>query len=303
MYKYIFKKKFLLLVFSILIGSTFFLSALGKFFDLSSFKEKISMYGLPSFTAYIILFIESYFAICFMVLLLLKKTSVYAILFLILITVIYAIGHLFYDIGSCNCFGAIDFLNSDNFFLFTIKNITLIIISFYVFKNYQTLKTSIWSKRIFTVLATSVVVFLALKYNEYYFDNYAKNQIGLPLKELQININEIDTYDFLFIFSPVCNHCREAIPNIISLNKKYSLKLVGITLNSMDKEFKKMASDFDINFNIIKIDKTIFNKLTKIVPIIYQIKNDTIQNSFNPKDLLANIISPEKINLATHRPN
>ena len=302
MRKYIFNKENLLLLFAILIGSTFFLSALGKYFDLAAFKKSMSAYGLPSFTVFIILFIESFFAICFMFLFFLRKASAISVLFLILMTIIYSLGHFIYGISSCDCFGAIDFLNPDNFIMFTVKNCILIIILFYVFKNYALIKNRIWFKRFLTVLTTCLVVFSSLKYNEYYFDTYAKNKIGLSIRDLQININEIENFDYLFVFSPACSHCKEAIPNIISLKKKYSLKLAGITLNSMETELKKLTSDFDINFTVIKIDKNIFNELTKIVPIIFKIKNDTIRNSFNPRNLLPNIISTEKVNFATHLP-
>ena len=70
----------------------------------------------------------------------------------------------------------------------------------------------------------------------------------------------------------------------------------------MEKELNKVASDLAINFNVIKINKKIFNELTKLVPVIYQIKNDTIQNSFNPSELLVNIISTEKKNYVRQIP-
>ncbi len=293
-------KEIILLLFAIFLGSVFLLSSLGKYFDLVSFKKTLSTYGVPSYLVYVILFVEFFFSICFMLLFLLKKISIYSILFFILMTISYYLGYFFYGISSCNCFGAIDFLNTENLMLFTIKNSILITISIYIFKNYKIIKNHIRLKRFVTLLMSLILVFLSLKYNEYYIDNYGKNKIGLPLKEFDLKIKEIDSYEYLFIFSPTCKHCKEAIPNIISLTKKYSLKLVGITLNSMDKEFNKMTTEFNINFKIIKIENKLFSELTKIVPVIYQIKNDTIQNCFNPKKLLTNIISTEKLNLTTH---
>ena len=293
-------KEILLLLFATLLGSLFLLSVLGKYYDLASFKKTISTYGAPTYLVYVILFLEVIFSICFMILLKLKKISLYSIIFFILMTILFYAWYFLYGITSCNCFGAIDFLNTGNLMLFTIKNSILITISIYIFKNYKIIKNHIRLKRFVTLFMSLILVFLSLKYNEYYIDNYGKNNIGLPLKEFDLKIKEIDSYEYLFIFSPTCIHCKEAIPNIISLTKKYSLKLVGIISNSMDKEFNKMNLEFNINFKIIKIEKTLFNKLTKIVPVIYQIKNDTIQNCFNPKNLITNIISTDKLNLANH---
>ena len=299
----IFKRNYILQLLIILIASTFFLSVIGKYFDLDAFKKSMSVYGLPSFTVYIILIIELYFALSFMLLLFVKKTSIFSLVFLILMTIVYAFGYFNLEISSCACFGIIEFLNPANFFIFLIKNIALIIITLVIFKYYGSIDTRAWKIKLLTLLATLLVSFLAIKYNEYYFDNYSRNKIGISIKELNINMNEIKNADYLFVFSPVCNHCLEAIPKINSINKKYPIKLVGITMDSREKELNKVTSELEINFNIIKINKKIFNELTKLVPVIYQIKNDTIQNSFNTDELLANIISQQKKNVVNHLPD
>ena len=300
MFKQIFKIKYIIQLLLILIASAFLLSAIGKYFDLDAFEKSMSMYGLPSFTAYIILIIEMYFAFSFMFHFFLKKTSAFSIVFLILMTIIYAFGYFYFEISTCACFGIIEFLNPANFFLFLIKNLALIIISFFIYKYTSLIDAKIRRKRFVTVLATLTISFLAIKYNEYYFDNYSRNKIGLPIKELKINMNEIKNVEYLFVFSPVCSHCLEAIPKINSLNKKYPIKLVGITTDSMEKELKKIESDLSINFKVIKINKKLFNELTKLVPVIYQIKNDTIQNSLSIEELLGTIISQEKNNYVKH---
>ncbi len=295
MFKRIFAREHLLLLFIILTGSVFLLSALGKYFDIAAFRKTMQDYGLPAFVVYFVLAIEFIIVTCFMLLSFLKKTSVLATLFLILTTIAYSIGHFIIGLSSCNCFGLIDVLNSDNFTIYIVKNSILIALSIFIFQNFYKLKKRIWLKRFLTTLMTLLIAFLVLKYNEYYLENYSKRKIGLPLKDLRLNVSEIENYDYLFIFSPSCSHCINAIPNIISLKKKYSLKLAGITLKSKEEELKKVNADFEINFNIVKIDNKTFDEITKAVPVIFKIKNDTIQNIFNPKDLLANIISSEKL--------
>lgn len=299
----ILNKKYILQLFLIIIAATYFLSAIGKYFDLEAFKKSMSIYGLPSFTVYLILIIELYFALSYMFLFSVKKTSVFSLVFLILMTIVYAFGHFYFEISSCACFGIIEFLNPANFFLFLIKNIALIIITLFIFNFNLSIDPRVWRTKLLTLLGTLIVSFLAIKYNEYYLDNYSRNKIGFPIKELKINMNEIENIEYLFVFSPVCSHCLEAIPKINSLNKKYPKKLVGITMDSREKELKKVASELDINFNIIKINKKIFNELTKLVPVIYQIKNDTIQDSFNTDELMTNLISQKKKSVVNHLPD
>ena len=136
-----------------------------------------------------------------------------------------------------------------------------------------------------------IIGFSAFKYNEFYHDNYSREKIGLSLTDIKLNMNEIVKTDYLFVFSPTCNHCRKAIPELISLNKKYSLNLTGITSKSKTNEFKILSSEFDFNFSVIEIDESIFRNLGKIVPMIYEIDNDTIRDSFYPGDLKSKIIS------------
>ena len=285
----IFTRESLVLLIISVLGATYLLSAFGKFFDLEGFKKSITEYGFPSIMAYLILLVEFCLSIGYILLFYLKKISGLSILFLGIMTLFYTIGHFYLGIKSCDCFGAFDALNPDSYLIFTFKNLILILLSIFVYKNYQVIRINIWWKRSFTILGSLILGFSAFKYNEYYFHNYLKEKIGLSLTDIRLNIYEAENSDYLFIFSPTCIHCRKAVPVIISLNKKYSLKLTGITSISMEQELKKLTKEFDFNFPVVKIDKNIYNELAKIVPMIYKIEDDTIRDSFYPDELKSKI--------------
>ena len=251
-------------------------------------------YGLPEFTAYAIVAAELVIAVFLMTDLYLKFISAFAFLFLVLFTIAYSTLHFILGIGSCDCFGYIEIFNTDNLPFYLFKNFLLIGASFYIYKNSFPFVNSSWIKKIISSLSILFISFLAFKYNDYYLDNFSKKKENLPLEVFQINNSHLKGIDYLFVFSPACSHCIEAIPKIISLKKKYQIKLVGIMLDAREEEWKKVGAEFDINFEVIKVNKQIFNNITKLVPVIYKINNDTIRNTLNLGELSSNLLSEKE---------
>lgn len=285
--KIIITKANITVLFSILVGSSFFLSVFGKYFDLAAFQKTILIYGFPYYTSYIVLVIETILGISFISLVFLKQTAKVSIIFVISLTIIYTIGHYFLNIESCNCFGRIYFLNPSSFIFFLLKNIILTLMSFYIYKNENTaVQNKIWLKRVFVVLLSLIIVFSSFKYNAYYVQNYAHKNIGMSLEEFNIDTEKIKNFDYLFFFSPTCIHCRNAIPKINLLKEKYSMNIVGIISKSKEEELKKISSNLKINFPIIIIDKKVFNSITILVPVVFKIENNTVKKVLKIKELL-----------------
>ncbi|MRX69328.1 hypothetical protein SAMN06265349_10618 [Flavobacterium resistens] len=272
---------------SVLLGAIFLLSAIGKYFDLSSFELTMKKYGLPYYISYIILFSEIFFAVCFIFLLFLKKSAFLSIVFVILMTIANTIGHFFLKIESCRCFGRIYFLNPDSFSLFLLRNAVLILLSYYIFKNAKYNKDKSLLKIFIASMTALIIVFLSLKYNTYYIENFSKKKIGFTVEELNINNEKINDSQYLFFFSPSCIHCKKAIAKINLLKEKYSINIVGITSKYKDQEkWKKTQSELKINFPIITVDRKIFNEITLVVPVIFKIKNHKVENVLEVQELL-----------------
>ncbi|KAF2514910.1 TlpA family protein disulfide reductase [Flavobacterium foetidum] len=279
-------KSALVIVFSILLGTFFLMSTIGKYFDLNNFKITMLKYGLPYYVSYVILIIEFLFAVSFMFLFYLKNTARLSIVFTILLTIINTIGHFFLKIESCQCFGRIYFLNPDSFSGFLLKNIVITLLSFYIYKNVKHNQNKSLLKTFISPIAILIIAFVLLKYNTYYIENYSEKKIGHPIEELKIDKTKIKNFEYLLFFSPSCTHCKNAIPKINLLKEKYAIAIIGITSNSNRKELKKIKSELKINFPITTVDKKVFHNMTLIVPIIFKIKDNKIQEVLEVKELL-----------------
>ncbi len=278
---------FLLIV---LTASAFLLSATGKLFSIEVFKNRIVEFGFPSFTAYIIVGIEYAFAMGYMFQLLPKIISAFVVSFLLVITAIYTIMHFVLGMGSCDCFGAIDILNTNNFLFYLLKNGALIGSAIFIHYNISVINNLTRLKKIYSIFLVLLISFLTFKYNEHYLDNYSKNKLGMPVKSFHLKYSKLNDINYLFVFSPSCNHCIKALPSIIKLKKRYQLKLAGITLESKAAEWEILKSGYDIDFDIILVNRDVFNEITKIVPVVYEIRNDTIRNSLSPLELSKKLI-------------
>lgn len=261
-------KEYVIFLFSVIVSSLFFLSTIGKYYGLYSFQKNLLFYGVPGFFSYIILIGEFTLGVFFMFTLFLKRTSIVAIIFVLLMTIIYTIGHFFLNIQSCECFGSIYFLNPKNFYLFLLKNIVLIFVLIYIAKNVDLSIKNRLIKKIMVIVLTLVMVFLSLKYNNYYVENYSRKNIGLNISQLNIPINKIKNFDYLFLFSPTCSHCRTAIPTINSLNKNSSNNVIGITILSQKEELKKLQTELNPNFSVFMVDQKAFSEITLLVPLL-----------------------------------
>ena len=76
------------------LGSIFLLSAIGKVYDLESFKQLINKYGFYSSFSYFIITIEIAIAISFIFFLKIKKGLIFASFFTLFITIVYIYGYL-----------------------------------------------------------------------------------------------------------------------------------------------------------------------------------------------------------------
>jgi hypothetical protein len=178
------------LIFPIL-GSIFLLSAIGKIYDLESFKQLINKYGFSSYFSYCIITFEIVIAISFTFFLKVKKGLIFASLFTLFITMIYIYGYLKYDIISCGCFGGIEILNPSSFHLVIIKNIFLMI--FFIF-GYKIIDNSLKKTlffRFFSMLICLILFFSVVKFNYRYYSNHVnqfkgKNVSLLGLKSVDL---------------------------------------------------------------------------------------------------------------------
>jgi thiol-disulfide isomerase/thioredoxin len=265
------------LIFPIL-GSIFLLSAIGKIYDLESFKQLINKYGFSSYFSYCIITFEIVIAISFTFFLKVKKGLIFASLFTLFITMIYIYGYLKYDIISCGCFGGIEILNPSSFHLVIIKNIFLMI--FFIF-GYKIIDNSLKKTlffRFFSMLICLILFFSVIKFNYGYYSNHVNQFKGKNVSLLGLKSDVITKYNKLFFFSPNCPHCKEKIPRINQISKINDNKILGILKENFDNvKYQTLIRDsLKINFDLLFLKKEKFLNITKRIPVLMHVKNNVI---------------------------
>ena len=264
------------LIFPIL-GSVFFLSAVGKVYDLESFKHLINKYGLSNYFSYFIIIFEIVIAISFTFFFKVKKGLIFASLFTLFITIIYIYGYLKYDIISCGCFGGIEILNPDSFHLVIIKNIVLIIFFYLGFKVDVNFKKTIYF-RFLSLIISLALFFSVIEYNYNYYTNHVNQFKGKNLELLDLESETVNKYNKLFFFSPNCPHCKEKIPEIIQMSKISNNKILGILKKDFNNiKYQSLIKDsLKINFDLLFLKEKKFLNITKRIPVLMHIKNNII---------------------------
>ncbi len=276
------KKKMLSIVFSNILAITYLLSAGGKTLGFSSFVRKVEEYpiyieNLPL----LIIGIEYILALGFISLLWSNFFSKISILFLVLITLIYSYGFFILKITACDCFGSISILNSNNFYFTLLKNVILTSLSFFIYQNTINIRKHHLLKSLISFILVFFMSFQVFNYDRRASKNYTLKHIGASINKTEINIpNEIKKHNNWFVFSPTCEHCKNAIHHINRLSKK--MDVVGITSMKNKEKVTTLNNEIKLMFLIKYIKGDDLVKLTKTVPQLFIIKNDTIQNVFIP---------------------
>lgn len=271
---------------NILLSLVYLLSAVGKTMEFTSFVEKINQYPLSfTFLPHIILGVEYFLALSFGIWSFRKITPKLSMLFLVIITLTYVYGYVYLGIKDCDCFGEISLLNSNDLITVLAKNILLILASLYLVKSYLPAIKFKFPKILLSVGIVALFSFQTIKYNASKSGEYVYESIGHSIFEYPINISKkMKSSKYWFIFSPTCPHCKEAIPLVNSMAKEKE-NIIGITMSGKEEELKQLMQEVPINFSIEKINREKLKKITKTVPVVLEINNDTIKKVYNKTSL------------------
>ncbi len=261
----------------IILSVVYLLSAVGKTLDFLPFKQKILEYAPNiSFLAYLIIGIEYFLALSFATWIFKKLAPKISIAFLLMLSLIYSYGYFQLGIKECDCFGSFDVLNSSKIEVVLLKNAFLLLLSFFLLKQ---LKTTI-SKRTIKIVISVAIVFLTtfqvFKFNASKSSDFVFNNIGNSIYDSKITVtNEMKKAEYWFLFSPNCIHCKNAIPHINEMVKE-DKHVIGISILEKKEDFKTLKKTIKVDFPVEFITRDALKKLTKNVPVLLTIKNDTI---------------------------
>ncbi|WP_028888807.1 MauE/DoxX family redox-associated membrane protein [Tenacibaculum ovolyticum] len=261
----------------IVLSVIYLLSAVGKTLDFSPFKQKVLEYA-PNigFLAYFIIALEYFLALSFATWIFKKVVPKVSIAFLLMLSLVYSYGYFQLGIKECDCFGSFDVLNSSKIEVVLLKNTFLLLLSFFLLKQ---LKTTI-SKRTVKILISIVIVFLTtfqvFKFNASKSSGFVFKNIGNSIYDSGVTIsNEMKKAEYWFLFSPNCIHCKNAIPHMNDIANGGE-KVIGISILEKKEDFNTLKNSMKVDFPVEFITRNALRKLTKNVPVLLTIKNDTV---------------------------
>ncbi|MEI8202267.1 MAG: MauE/DoxX family redox-associated membrane protein [Bacteroidota bacterium] len=282
------KKPLLLQILSIIIGTVFIVSGIGKAFNTTAFAYIIYEYhfGYAFFAAPVIPVIEVLLGLMLIFKIYRRTAALLSGIMLLIFSIIFAYGYWAHQIEDCGCFGEIRALQLSPWITFT-RNIVLLIMSVFIMLN-RTAETqkqlTLWKAWIVFPIIIGVALLSGFSFKltadesdtTHPWQGKAIKDTKLPLF---IHTNPDSTY-LCFVFSWKCFHCWNSIENVKSYKAYHVVdSIIGISMHD-DKNEARTRKYFDINFPVIKTSRDSTRLLTEVLPTMFIISRDTIKVAF-----------------------
>jgi len=267
-----------LILFQIIIAATFIFSAISKilspgYFEITLLDQGLfSDRGIASYFARIFIILELALGLFFLQSNYLKKIFAPATIILLIIF----IGHMLFlillgDNDNCGCFSSVIKMNPLEAI---IKNLVLIVITFFVFKysdpkpNSKTIPFSMFLFSVLFVFITTPISsteeFPFLKYTN--FENEGRVDLAEGEK-------------IIAIFDATCDHCFETAKSLKRLDSELEdfPQIYILIFGETDKDIKKFMSKSDIKYPYHKINiDDFFDLIGSVPPRLYWLKDGEV---------------------------
>jgi uncharacterized membrane protein YphA (DoxX/SURF4 family) len=274
---------------SIIVGTVFLVSGIGKSLAVNDFSQIFVQYGFEylRFLAPFIIIMEIILGILLFFCFKLKQTSLVALCFVTGLSMVYLYGFLFADVTDCGCFGYFSFLNLPPAFTF-IRNFILICVLLYIFINSDNSNINIDKRETVIILcilcAASFVsgyTYTARQHNEatQYITNgkYADKDIENSIFGEFLTFSKDSTY-LVFVFSYSCPHCYNSIENLKEYEQSgVADKVIGLSFTADTLAMNKFYDIFNPDFQIKNYHHRQLFRLTNQFPVSYYISNNKVK--------------------------
>lgn len=275
---------------SLVLGVVFGLSAIGKLIDFPSFNEKLAAYPLYfSGVSQLILGVELALSAAFTLFVFKKFTAKFSMVFLILLSLVYSYGYWVLGITECDCFGSFSFLNSENIAVVLGKNAVLVFMAWTLLQGSWKNKGTIGVLQLISLCTVALISYQVMQFGSVDNADFVKQAIGKTVSSYQLPISKIQKENsYVLLFSPTCKHCEEAIPMMHALQQRGKV-VAGITYSEAAEAYEVFARELAIAFEVNKVPRTLLKSITKTVPVVLEIRNDTIVGVMDKTALQAKI--------------
>lgn len=280
--------RFLLNSSVIVLGVVFLVSGIAKGMDIQGFGEILMGFGLDwlYFLAPIISASEIFLGFGLLFIISPRTLGKLSLIVTIVFTVILVLADVFLGITDCGCMGS---MLQVPMYVSYIRNVILIVLSHYIYRNYPATDTTTWSRIrfvtacLFAFISASVSVFeIASAYS------YTRAIQGMNIKSTFLpDVIELPSSDryLIFAFQPTCSHCRHAVIKLKEIKAKGLIDdIVGIYPSSAGAtDIAAFINDFQIDFTVRPLRYDSINAIThsKKYPAILYVKSDIVVSSFS----------------------
>lgn len=263
------------------IGIILLISSFAKASDTAYFAQIIAKYGwmFLQYTAPFIIFIELILGLLLIFQQRVRWTSLFCLIFICVLTIIYSYGLFFNKLTDCGCFGHIVLFNNSPTFLY-IRNFILCALSFLCYR-YGDNHSIIGNGKLGIVFILNIGIILFMSgYTAHFESISSKKHLHIqslnenPLSNF-ISVSNDSTY-MVFLFSFTCPHCLNSIGNVEQY-QRFGLvdKIIGLAPED-NKSERLFRSVFSPTFDIYTFPIDTIMQLSSSFPKAFYIRNDSI---------------------------
>ena len=271
-------------ILSMIVGLFFYVSGMGKLFNVVAFQYLITQYGLNSFhvLAPFIIILEIMIGVSLILQIRVKLVSILASVMLLIFTSAFVYANIKNGITDCGCFGAISFLDEKPLITYIRNLVLLLMLGWLIINSECDREVASWKKSVALIIFFPICFISGMSYKPLAFSENKNHEFeNKHVDDTEINrfVKQDGKSKLVFFFSYDCPHCLNSIENYKSFYEKdrvdttlaYALVSVDNRNDSMVNVIKSYYSDVRVE----EIDENI--DFVNVYPTSFYIEDDTVK--------------------------
>lgn len=270
-----------------LLGLMFLVSAFAKAWDAEAFADMLLLYGPAWFSvgAPIIIFIETVLGTLLLLRVRPRWTTIAAVVFLVVVSVIFAYGVAFKGIQDCGCFGALSKLYTGKPWMTFVRNAIFVVIAVPAMIAKPSAERSTAPKLMAAMLVGAASCFicgLSMR-KSFELPKWGASSTDSRTETMQ-KLNAVypfsaDSSYVVYLFSFSCAHCQNSFANLQQYHQLQIVdKVIGIAIEN-DEAKERFYRIYRPEIDIITIPNDEMSAITGSLPIALLIKGDSIHKA------------------------
>ena len=272
-------------VLSIIVGIVFYISGMGKLFNVLGFQYLIVQYGLDVFhiMAPFIIILEIMIGVLLLLQIKVKKVSIIASVMLLIFTSAFAYANIKNGVMDCGCFGSISFLTNSPLLTYVRNLVLLLILAWIIFNDKDEMASDSWKNTVVLIVLVATCFISGMSYKPFAFKEpkqHAFENKNIKDNDLVKFVNSDDKSKLVFFFSYTCPHCLASMENYKSFYEKNTVDTTYayaiVDKNNVNDSIENVIKTYYSDIAIKEIDKDSADFI-KVYPTSFYIENDTIK--------------------------